>query len=657
MEFQPRAIQKKQLGYLLFFFSILITCLYFIYAQAKGLTWQFDDLANLKGLASANTYQGIINFAFGGGAGPTGRPISLLSFIPNFSDWPNNPWGFVQTSLIWHVLNSLLVYFIAYHLFKIKEKYRSNAWWMACFATCFWVFSPIQVSAILMPVQRMTLVSAFFSLVTLAYFIWWRIKYTGTHRISQLFIMSSIVSLGVLLSVFAKENGVLTVIYIALCELFLFRNLEKPAYKKIWFIWSKLSLLVIPIFLLIYGIIAWNGMINNYNYYREFSLLERLATELIILLDYIKQTILPRAIDFGPFHDGYPIYSWEMYQPWLALLFWIGVIVFVSYLFIKNNMAWVSFLTFSVFFFLSAHLIESTFIPLELYFEHRNYLAILGISFFLPVLIAEALYVTTTRFMVWFLAIIYSVIPIYSTQQVTYIWGQPLIAAELWAMRNPESTRAIQTLSWQYDLYGFKDASTKILTDFYQKHPEHISVGIGIMTKMCSTKVNLFESKQQFLKLIENAPKVKATLEFTTGLAQLGSLIREGHCVGVSIQDYQSFLEGLLKLERVERNPKVRHHIYYEIALNFKNLGVISTYVEFAKKAFYDYPSLSIAQLVAVNLFQIHDNDEAIKWINESLTYAPNNAAKESWMISLNSLKKSIEDMNTSSKIFGKSYE
>ncbi|MDH0718437.1 hypothetical protein [Acinetobacter junii] len=657
MEFQPRMVQKKQLGYLLFFFSILITCLYFVYAQAKGLTWQFDDLANLKGLASANTYQGIINFVLGGGAGPTGRPISLLSFVPNVNDWPNNPWGFVQISLVWHVLNSILVYFIAYHLFKLQEKYRSGAWWMACFATCFWAFSPIQVSAILMPVQRMTLVSAFFSLATLAYFIWWRIKYAGTNSLWQLVTMSLFVSLGVLLSLYSKENGILTILYIGLCEILLLNDLTKPSYKKLWFFWSKLSLLIIPIFLLIYGVIAWNGMINNYTYYREFNLLERLATELIILLDYIKQTILPRAIDFGPFHDGYQIYSWAMYQPWLALLFWIGLVVFVSFLFIKNNIAWVAFLTFSVFFFLSAHLIESTFIPLELYFEHRNYLAILGISFFLPVLIAEALYVTTTRFIVWFFAIIYSAIPIYSTQQVTYIWGQPLVAAELWVMRNPESTRAIQTLSWQYDLYGFKDASIKILADFYQKHPEHISVGIGIMTKMCSTKVNHFESKQQLLKLIENAPKVKASLEFTVGLAQLGSLIREGHCVGVSIQDYQSFLERLLKLARVEKNPKVRHHIYYEIALNFKTLGEIGLYVEFAKKAFYDYPSLSVAQLVAVNLFQIHDNDEAVKWINESLTYAPNNAAKESWVISLNSLKKSIEDMDRSLKLISENHE
>src|SRR5690606_28740337 len=32
------------------------------------------------------------------------------------------------------------------------------------------------------------------------------------------------------------------------------------------------------------------------------------------------------------------------------------------------------------FFFLAAHLVESSFLPLELYFEHRNYLPALGLS-------------------------------------------------------------------------------------------------------------------------------------------------------------------------------------------------------------------------------------------------------------------------------------
>ncbi len=657
LNIQVKKAQKIQLCCV--FLLVITLCLYFIYAQAKGLTWQFDDFANLKGLATADSYQGIINFVFGGGAGPTGRPISLLSFIPNVNDWPNNPWGFVQVSLFWHVLNSLLVFFIAYKLFSIQDKFQNNAWWMACFTTFFWCFSPMQVSSILMPVQRMTLVSAFFSLITLAYYIWWRIKYAGKSSLWQLVTMSLFVSLGVLLSLYSKENGVLTILYIGLCEILLLNDLAKPVYKKLWFFWSKLSLIIVPLFLLLYGLVTWKGITNNFNYYREFDLSERLATELIILFDYIKQIVIPRAIDFGPFHDDYKIYDWSMYQTWLALSFWVLIIISVVYLFIKNpKTVWVKFLTFSILFFLAAHLIESTFIPLELYFEHRNYVAILGVSLLIAVLIAESLYVVTSKFIVWFFVFIYSAIQIYSTQQVTSIWGQPLVAAELWAMRHPESARAIQTLSWQYRLYDFEDASIKILNEFYQKHPEHISVGMGTMIQMCSTSAHSPKNlKVYFYGLIDHSSKVKAPLELTTGLASLGGLIREGRCTGVALDDYQNFLYKLLTLPRVQKNPKIRHHINYEIALNYQYSGNQQLYIDFAKKAFYDYPSLSIAQIIALKLFQMHENQAAMRWIDESLSYAPTNAAKKSWIVSLSSLKNSIKQTDESLKIVDKSHE
>ena len=66
---------------------------------------------------------------------------------------------------------------------------------------------------------------------------------------------------------------------------------------------------------------------------------------------------------------------------------------------------------------------------------------------------------------------------------------------------------------------------------------------------------------------------------------------------------------------------------------------------------------LAILFIIALKLFQIHENQAAIRWINESLSYAPTNAAKKSWIVSLNSLKKSIEQTDESLKIVDKSHE
>ena len=66
---------------------------------------------------------------------------------------------------------------------------------------------------------------------------------------------------------------------------------------------------------------------------------------------------------------------------------------------------------------------------------------------------------------------------------------------------------------------------------------------------------------------------------------------------------------------------------------------------------------IAILFIIALKLFQIHENQAAIRWINESLSYAPTNAAKKSWIVSLNSLKKSIEQTDESLKIVDKSHE
>ena len=84
-------------------------------------------------------------------------------------------------------------------------------------------------------------------------------------------------------------------------------------------------------------------------------------------------------------------------------------------------------------------------------------------------------------------------------------------------------------------------------------------------------------------------------------------------------------------LDNINRSPKVRHHIYYELASIAESQGDMVQYVQFAKKAFMDYPSLSIAQLIALKLFEQGENVQALEWIDQAIKYAPNKAVGESW--------------------------
>lgn len=632
-------------------FILLMVMLYALYIQAKGLTWQFDDLANLKGLAEVSNYQGLMNFVFGGEAGPTGRPISLLAFVPNYIDWSNNPWGFVESTLVWHGINTGLVFLLTNQLLLTQEKYKKSSLWMATLVAAMWALLPIHASGILMPVQRMTHVSAFFILLTLVSYCYLRFSLAGNRNfIRNIIAFIIIVVCGELLAVYSKENGVVLITFIALVELFFYRRMKPPTYKKIWKISIYLSLFIVPVFMLSYLWVNWDGINDSFNYYRGRTLSEHLATQLVISWEYIRQIIFPRASLLGPFHDGHIVYTWGMWQPWVSLFVWLFALFGSGFLVKKENELG-KYILFSLVFFLAAHQIESTIIPLELYFEHRNYLASFGFVVFIVMFFKFSLDKLSSKLIAVSLLFIYFVMNVFSLQQVTSLWGQPLMAAEMWSLTQPNSVRAVQTLSWQYDLNGFKDASLKILDDF-TKEQENVGVSIQALVKACSV-----ESSEQLVSRMElitkNVSNIKSPPELITNLAELGKKVRKHECGGVTVELYSNFLHKVLMLDNINRSPKVRHHIYYELASIAESQGDMVQYVQFAKKAFMDYPSLSIAQLIALKLFEQGENVQALEWIDQAIKYAPNKAVGESWRKSLLSLKVAIEQMQIQLKFNG----
>lgn len=103
---------------------------------------------------------------------------------------------------------------------------------------------------------------------------------------------------------------------------------------------------------------------------RSFTLLERLLTEPRVLLFYLSQMLLPIPDRFALIHDI--DVSTSLWQPWTtlpAILFWAGWAGLALFLADKRP-----FVAFALLFFLLNHVVESSFLPLELIYEHRNYL-------------------------------------------------------------------------------------------------------------------------------------------------------------------------------------------------------------------------------------------------------------------------------------------
>jgi tetratricopeptide (TPR) repeat protein len=108
---------------------------------------------------------------------------------------------------------------------------------------------------------------------------------------------------------------------------------------------------------------------------RTFTLGERLLTESRIIIYYISQIFYPMVSRLSLVHDINV--STSLFKPWTAIP---AILVIISLLGIGFSQTIKRpIIAFSLFFYFINHVIESTVLPLELIFEHRNYLP----SFFL----------------------------------------------------------------------------------------------------------------------------------------------------------------------------------------------------------------------------------------------------------------------------------
>jgi hypothetical protein len=109
---------------------------------------------------------------------------------------------------------------------------------------------------------------------------------------------------------------------------------------------------------------------------RDFTLGERLLTESRVLWLYLGMIAYPRSSTMGLFHDDLPI-SHGLLDPATTLLSILGLLALLGTALWARRRA--PLLSFGLLFFLAGHVLESTILPLELAFEHRNYLPAYGI--------------------------------------------------------------------------------------------------------------------------------------------------------------------------------------------------------------------------------------------------------------------------------------
>ena len=354
-----------------------------------------DDMVNLEPLfAMQHGEYSWREAVMAGRAGPTGRPVALLSFVANFLSSGDSIWHLKLTNLLIHLLCGVLVYVLSLQLCAAVDATRSKRHWLALWVCATWLCAPLFVSTVLYVVQRMAQLATLFVLCGLSAYAAGRTRLDDSRRDAVLlFAVTWLVCWP--LAALSKENGFVLPVLALLLECYFWRFSASTANRRVLI--AMFTGLLAPglVWLLVKTALQPTWLTSGYSN-RPFDLVERLLTQARVLVDYVTNLLMiPGGTPMGVFHDDYQL-STSLLQPWTtlpAIVAWL-VVLLASYRW--RHARW-SVLFFGPLFFLVAHGIESSVIPLALYFEHRNYLPAFGILFTLAVggsLVLEKLHAT-----------------------------------------------------------------------------------------------------------------------------------------------------------------------------------------------------------------------------------------------------------------------
>ncbi len=308
-------------------------------------------------------------------SGLLGRIIPMASFA--FDAWLHEDRirAWKLTNLLLHLFTAISIYIVLRAIAHRDPLVRAQPVWIPTIIVCVWMLLPINVSTVLYLVQRMAIWCALFMAIGIAAFIYLRARIeAGDLRLSLKVGVGVVVVAFTILATLSKENGVLLPALVALIELFYFRQELLARQTK------KLKLTVLVLTLLAGSVLTLytssSESLKADYVGRDFSAAERVLSQPRVLAAYVRSIVIPSGPSLGIYHDDF-IKSASLLSPKttiLAIIAWSVLLVIGWRMRVKAPGV-----LFGLLFFLTCHALEASFFPLELYFEHRNYLASVGI--------------------------------------------------------------------------------------------------------------------------------------------------------------------------------------------------------------------------------------------------------------------------------------
>lgn len=577
-------------------FLLTVIC----YWPSLGGPFLFDDIPNLELLGERGGLTSVANYAefiLSAQSGPLGRPLSLASFALDGQAWPTDPRPFRITNLIIHLVNGLLVFLLARLIFSTSYK-RETAEKLALLCVTLWLLHPMLVSTTAYIIQRMAQLSSLFTLAGLLSYIHGR-KYLPDRPLQGWAWI--LVGMGMFgsLALLSKETGILLPFYALVIEITVFNSTNIAWRQRA----ALIAVFCMPLLALTgYMALTWDAQLAGFEL-RPFTMEERLLTQGVVLVDYLRQIVMPQLSGLGLFHDDFPI-SKGFFDP-VGTVVSLITIATMLLLAVWLRRTW-PLISFGILWFFVGHSLEAGPIALELYFEHRNYLALLGplivLCSLLP-LLSRKLRRLLPLFLVLFVGV-----EGFLTWQAAMPWGNENRLMQITLIEHPDSLRAQQYVANRYIIYGNYPEALAVQEGLAQEFPQHTSTRLSILNLRCILNVLTVEQVDTTKRFLEQGAYDRQVIGF---LNPLISNAATSKCTALGFAEVHALFDALLRNPVMVKSDTLRGATRYHNGMAYNMVGNLDEALKQFDLSYEAKPEIDIRLRQVVWLIEAGNTDLA----------------------------------------------
>jgi protein O-mannosyl-transferase len=534
----------------------------FIYWLGLYGPFLLDDLQSIIPTQIKHfSWTNLISVSLQNETGPLGRPLSTFTLALNGLLFGNNAFYFKAVNLVLHLLNGIAVGIFVYLIVSFLPKRRNLALATTLLTTYVWLIHPLQVSTVLYVVQRMTQISTLFTVIGLNLYLIGRLRQITRQNHWLIFILISFLCFFPL-SVLSKETGLLFPWYVFCLEYFILKFRCPTQRQKFTLVhfhrFLSLSLILLALLYFYYKIPTYFALYSE----RDLTLISRLLTESKVLVFYLSLILKPRLSDMGLYHDDFAV-SYELDS---AVLLSMGLLLSMLFC-IAYCRRRAPIIAFGLAWFLISQVIESTFIPLELVFEHRNYLALLGIVLIPCYYFVQLIKSKQSGVKVALLGGALGILTVLTllTFFRTLGWSSNVSFLYEASIYHPLSARThIELSNWELTQKNYPRAINE-LQKAASLQPNNIGIVLHQILIGCQTqdvKTELYEQAEHKIKKAAITPYTIMVLD------QLVQNIVMKECVAVSKKHIETIIQNGIS------NPTLRYKPLYQAVLYHLEAGI-----------------------------------------------------------------------------------